>query len=100
MEYINLGTKEPDYDLPVASNKGKKLIRYPSFYCTKELPISGKQVGKEITAIVRLRIRSVEKRVRDGKAPTYDYSFDVKEIKFPGKDIETTEGIQKRLEKI
>uniref|UniRef100_A0A6H1ZC40 Uncharacterized protein n=1 Tax=viral metagenome TaxID=1070528 RepID=A0A6H1ZC40_9ZZZZ len=101
MEYVNLGKKEPSYDSPVeVSKKSKPQIYYPSFYCEKELPIGGKDVGKEITAVVKLKITSVEKRIKDGKEPKYDYRFDVLKLKFPGKDVSSVEGMKETLSKI
>ena len=98
-KYINLGKKEPDYgyDSPVSSTKQKMKIGYPHFHCSKELPISGKQVGKEVMARVRLEVKSVEKTTQDEKAPSYKYSFDIKEIKFDDTSLETSKGMEDKL---
>ena len=101
MEYVNLGKKEQMYAEPcVSSTKRKQQIYYPSFRCEKELPISGKEVGKNVMANVELRVKSVEKVEKDGRETSYEYRFDVVKIKFPGKDISSTAGIKDVLSKI
>ena len=54
----------------------KEEIRYPSFYCDRELPLTDKDVGKTILAMCKLKVKSVEKRA--DKSGTHEsHSFDV-----------------------
>jgi len=75
-EFIDLGRKS-EGEQPVVS--AKKEIYYPSFYLDKDLGLDEKEVGKEILALVKLKVKSVEKRISENKK-TDNVSFDVLSI--------------------
>lgn len=80
--FIELGRKS-GLEQPVVSSK--KEIYYPSFYLDKDLGLDEKEVGKEILALVKLKVKSVEKRISENKK-TDNVSFDVLGINIkPGK---------------
>jgi len=95
MGFIDLGEKlngTAEVSLP-----RKKEKYYPSFHVSEtELPIQGTQVGKEITATVKLKVRSIEKRENErGKKLSYD--FNVIAINLPKTSI-TPADTQKMIE--
>ena len=101
MEYIDLGRQEPDYSCEVMpSSKRKMKMGYPDLHCDVKLPINEKDVGKEVFAVVKLKITKSGKTIEDGKKPRYDNRFEVRKIKFPGKDISSVAGIKSALEQI
>ena len=59
-----------------APESKKEEIRYPSFYCDRELPLTEKDVGKIIMAMCKLKVCSVEKRA-DKSGIHESHSFDV-----------------------
>lgn len=77
MPMIEMGQKEKElYGSPVnTKSSGDKMV-YPSFSVSKEIPIDEKSIGKEITAVCKLRVRSISKR-SDKEGKNYSCSFDV-----------------------
>lgn len=43
-------------------NPEKNKVSYPFFYCDKELPITEKDIGKEMMAMCKIRVTSIEDR--------------------------------------
>jgi len=77
MSMIEIGQKEKElYGSPVATKSSGDKMVYPSFSVSKEIPIDEKSIGKEITATVKLRVRSISKR-SDKSGNNYTCSFDV-----------------------
>ena len=72
---IDLGHK-PETDSQATEVIRPATVYYPSFYCDGELPLTDKDIGKTIMAMVKLKIKSIEKRAnKDGKKESH--SFDV-----------------------
>ncbi len=84
---VNLGKKD-SMGTEVASKSQKNKIWYPSFHVSDiDLGLGEEDVGKELTATVRLKVNSAGMRMStDGKETkkTHDYSVDVLGIEFKG----------------
>lgn len=83
VQKILLGRKiKTDKELRVQDKDGKY---YPSIYINEtKLPLNGKDIGKKLDAVVELELKSVSVNELKGKSE-YNYSFDVKSIKFRSK---------------
>ena len=82
LKRINLGKKESTSCQPEVS---ESKVRYPSFYISdKKLPIEPEDVGKILTATVRLKVTGVNMRTNENKQ-SLNYDFDVREIVFGDK---------------
>jgi hypothetical protein len=54
----------------------------PSFYVhDKDLPISDEDIGKTMTAVIKVKPVSVSRNVRDNKS-TISFDFEIQAIKF------------------
>lgn len=84
MPMINLGRK-PEKITAVPSEAKQPEASYPSFYIDKEIPMDEKNIGKEVMAMCKLKLRSISKR-SDKKGGDYSCSFDVIGIDFMPKD--------------
>ncbi len=77
---INLGKKDR-FGAEAPSKPEKDRVWYPIFHVDNiDLGIDEDDVGKEITATVKLKVNSAGKRIndREGKVKkTEDYSFDI-----------------------
>lgn len=83
-DYIDLGRK-PSEVKPMSSSGNKSY--YPSLYIdNKDINIEQADVGKIITAMVKLKVNSIEKRATKDKK-TYSCSFDVLGINFNKKKM-------------
>ena len=79
---LDLGQKNSELKEQVAPSAPKEnKISYPSFYIDKEIPLTEKDIGKEITALCKMKLRSISKR-SDGDDNKYSCSFDVMGIDF------------------
>ena len=84
MDFIDLAEK-PSKTEAMPSDVSKPY--YPSLHISnKELPIDAGDVGQTITAMVKLKVNSVEKRATKNKK-TYSCSFDVIGINFNKKKM-------------
>ena len=82
LKRINLGKKE--ISTRVTEPKGSNIY-YPSFYISdKKLPIEPEDVGKLLTATVRLKVTGVNMRTNENKQ-SLNYDFEVREIVFGNK---------------
>lgn len=81
--YIDLGRKHMIGEVSTSSEKNKTY--YPSVYVDKDLGLGEKDVGKEMMALVKIKVKSVEKRMSE-KKKTDTVSFDILGINLkPGK---------------
>jgi len=78
---IDLGQKISELKQGIPSTPDKNKVSYPSFYIDKEIPLTEKDIGKEITAICKMKLRSISKR-SDSNENKYSCSFDVLGIDF------------------
>lgn len=79
---LDLGQKISEKEqTAIPSPPEKNRISYPSFYIDKEIPLSEKDIGKEIMAVCKMKLRSISKR-SDGDDNKYSCSFDVMGIDF------------------
>ena len=86
---INLGHKsEVETASPIQSKDKNPQIYYPSFHVSNvDLGLGEDDVGKVLTAVVKVKINSAGKSIRtDGKKTktTHNYSIDVLGIEFKG----------------
>jgi len=85
---IKLGKKEKHYggcDVVSGSSKRKTIINYPSFHVNDiTLPLTSKDVGKVITAVVKLRVNKAGTEIEEYDMPKKRYraSFSVMGINF------------------
>ncbi len=79
LKRINLGRKE----ISTMVDKAKEnKVYYPSIYISdKKLPIEPEDVGKTLTATVRLKVTGVNMRTNEDKQ-SLNYDFEVREIVF------------------
>ena len=83
LKRINLGKKEST--VPCQSEVSKSKVHYPSFYISdKKLPIEPEDVGKTLTATIRLKVTGVNMRTNEDKQ-SLNYDFEVREIVFGNK---------------
>ncbi len=99
---VNLGQTEKEHygeccPEPVGKGKKKERIFYPNFSIRdRELPISGDQVGKDVDAVVKLKVTRVSKDDQEtGKK--FSYAFDIKTIDF-GKGKVAPADMEKMIE--
>ena len=77
---INLGRK--DTGATCIAEKPKNKVHYPSFCIyDKKLPIEPEDVGKILTATIKLKVTGVNMRTDEDKQ-SLNYDFDVREIVF------------------
>lgn len=77
---INLGKKETSS--VVMPERTKNRVHYPSFCIyDKKLPIEPEDVGKILTATIKLKVTGVNMRTNEDKQ-SLNYDFDVREIVF------------------
>lgn len=69
MPMIDLGRKPEKLTTPTQAVESKQPeTYYPSFYCDKDLGLDEKDAGKVITALVKLKVVEVGKRVTEDKS--------------------------------
>jgi len=79
LKRINLGKKEISTAI---SEPKRSKVYYPSIYISdKKLPIEPEDVGKTLTANVRLKVTGVNMRTNEDKQ-SLNYDFEVREIVF------------------
>ena len=82
LKRINLGKKETMAACQPERVKSKSKTYYPSFYISdKKLPIEPEDVGKILTATIKLKVTGVNMRTNEDKQ-SLNYDFDVREIVF------------------
>jgi len=87
-DYINLGTKPQKSEIATASPSNKRVESYPEFYVENiTLPISSDDVGKEITAMVKLRVKKAGDEIDYENKKKYRASFCVLGINFNKKKM-------------
>ena len=80
LKRINLGRKETG--AMCIAEKPKNRVHYPSFCIyDKKLPIEPEDVGKVLTATIKLKVTGVNMRTNEDKQ-SLNYDFDVREIVF------------------
>lgn len=99
-KFIDLGEKMGGGEVAAPSAEKKNQVYYPSFSIrdNESLELDASLAGKEIEAVVKLKVVSIEKRATD-KGKKDCASFDVLGIKFqnlPKKNLQ--EKIQEGLE--
>ena len=77
---IDLGRKSEAIETATPSRE-KNRIYYPSLYIDKKTPITQKDLGKTVIAIVKLKVTGHEESIRNGKE-RYRCEFDVLAIDF------------------
>lgn len=78
MPLINLGEKPSEAGIAVPSQPEKSRIYYPSLHVDNvDLGIDAKDVGKEMMATIKIKVRSVEKRMSASSGKRESCSFDV-----------------------
>jgi len=97
---IELGEKWPKPEAEQPAGAGKEEAHYPYFSISKDVGLDQEDAGKTITATVKLRVKSVEKRVetKNGETKKIDRAeFDVLAIGIDKKDFADAveEGIKK-----
>jgi len=79
LKRINLGEKETS---TLIEKPRKDRVHYPTIYISdKKLPIEPEDVGKTLTATVRLKVTGVNMRTNENKQ-SLNYDFEVREIVF------------------
>ncbi len=98
---VDLGRKDRFNSMPVSPTKEKNRIYYPSFHVDNiDLGVDEEDVGKTITATVKLKVNSAGKRINDREGTvkkTEDYSFDVLAIDL-GKPQKKRDGRENKLQ--
>jgi len=88
MDFINLGTKPPKSDIAESPSSKKRAISYPEFYVEGiTLPISSDDVGKEVTAMVKLRVKKAGDEIDYDNKKKYQARFSVIGINFNKKKM-------------
>jgi len=83
LKRINLGKKETS--TICQPERTKNRVHYPAFYISdKKLPIEPEDVGKTLTATIRLKVTGVNMRTNEDKQ-SLNYDFEVREIVFGNK---------------
>ena len=84
---INLGKKR-ETTVCESPKTSKDKVYYPTVYISdKKLPIEPEDVGKMLSAIVRLKITGVNVRTSEDKQ-SLNYDFEIREIAFDNEEIE------------
>lgn len=84
LKRINLGKKETSTEI---SEPKKGNVYYPSIYISdKKLPIEPEDVGKMLSATVRLKVTGVNVRTNEDKQ-SLNYDFEVREIVFGNEGV-------------
>lgn len=85
---ISLGRKDNIETIGTPSKSSKNKIRYPSCHISDvDLGIGEDDVGKELTAMVKVRITDAGKHINtneDGTKKRDDYSLEILGIEFKG----------------
>lgn len=79
---IDLGRKSKETAVQLPTQESK--IYYPSFYIDKKIPLTDKNIGDEIAAMVKLKLVSISQR-ENKNGDEYFCSFDILGIDFSPK---------------
>jgi len=78
MPFINLGEKPSSTQGAVPTAPDKAKVYYPSLHIdNSDLGLEEKDVGKELMAMIKLKVRSVEKRMSESNGKKYSCSLEV-----------------------
>jgi hypothetical protein len=97
---IDLGKKAKDEYPMAVEPSNKNSISYPNVHLyDRNLPLSGKDVGKILTVTVKLKVTSVELSTNK-KKETKSYGFDLLGIDFGKKSINLKNKTREELDEM